>query len=99
MEHLSRRNPPASPLAIERPAWPSARPGEEPSVSFPRKRESRKMKAPIPWVPACAGTNLDSCFRRNDTSYSFNRLKCYRKISIFWAGQMRREAWEHESVR
>jgi len=51
-------NQPASPLAVERSAWPNARPGEEVDVSFLhlpvsflRKQESRKETTgfPLSW--------------------------------------------------
>jgi|GEM_PF-2351168 hypothetical protein len=68
----------ASPLAGEAGqalAWP----GEGDLFVIPAEAGIQNVgKLYIAEVPAYAGTDLDSCFRRNDTLYPTIRLKCYK---------------------
>ena len=39
----------------------------------------QKVGSHFGWIPACAGTSLDCCVRRNETGFPFIQLKCYGK--------------------
>ena len=62
-----------SPLPWPSRGWPRQSRGRVRGV-IPAKAGIQNVGGHVAWIPACAGTSLDSCLRRNDTSM---RLKCY----------------------
>ena len=66
---------------LERPSESEAKPGE--SEAKPGEGDfggTLQPGFPLSWE------NLDSCLRRNDTSFRFSRLKWYKEGR--WLGQM-----------